>query len=100
MKKICLLLSLFTTFLLARSQSDFNILSSFCQGSANNCASVALIKAAMYKYGYNQIFSYQRKDNNYNMLLRDGIKLTISQDELNSAKNYSNFDTTNSYWEL
>jgi hypothetical protein len=81
----------------AKSQSDSTVLSSFYQGSANNCASIALIKAAMYKYGYNQIFTYKREGNDYKVVLRDGAKLTISEDQLNMAVKYSNFDTTDTY---
>ena len=77
--------------------NDFSIISSFCQGSANNCASVALIKAAMYKYSYNKIFKYEFADNKYKIELKDGTKLSISPAELTSATSYSNFDTTHSY---
>lgn len=81
----------------AKSQSDFQIISSFYQGSANNCASIALIKAALYKYGFNKMFSYSQLGGKYNIILKDGTKLSISLEEYNSSVSYSNFDTTGSY---
>ena len=51
----------------------------------------------MYKYGYKNIFDYQKQEDKYKITLKDGTNLTISEDELKSANRYSNFDTTDSY---
>lgn len=99
MKKSFLLIAFLASSVFARSQNDFSIAKSFRQGNANNCASVALIKAAMLKYGYNRIFSYKRSGN-YDVDLKDGTKLIISQEELNLASVYSHFDTTGIYRKL
>lgn len=92
-----LALIVFTSAFAQNSITDLSVVSSFCQGSANNCASVALIKAAMYKYGYNKIFKYEFSDNKYKIELKDETKLNISPEELTLATTYSNFDTTDSY---
>lgn len=76
--------------------SDYAVMSSFSQGSANNCASVALIKAAMYRYGYENIFRYEREGDLYKVVLKDGTKLSITGDELSLAKRYADFDTSGS----
>lgn len=77
-----------------QSDRDFLVVSTFWQGGANNCASVALIKAAMLKFGYRDMFTLERTGNNYNIVLKDGAKLTISETERLLAKNkYAKFKT-------
>lgn len=71
---------------------DFNILKSFYQGSANNCASVALIKAGMHRYGYNKMFTYSKEDGKFKVTLQDGIKLIINEQEFLQAKSLSKFE--------
>lgn len=103
MKKIFYFLVVFclmTTTGYSQTLNDFNVLSSFCQGSANNCASVALIKAAMAKYGYNNIFTVQKSEGKFKIILRDGTKLTVTESENKLATEYSHFDTTGSYEKL
>jgi hypothetical protein len=80
--------------------SDSLIVSSFCQGSANNCASVALIKAAMLKYGYKDIFTLKKVENSYNITLRDNTHMVITEKERLLATKYSHFETTESYEQL
>src|SRR5689334_4836797 len=68
------------------------IASSFCQGEANNCASIALIKAAMLKYGYNKIFDVQVKDNGYKLKLRDGTTIRVEKEEFEKARKKAEFE--------
>lgn len=96
---LLLLFFCFTAHVRSLSQppSDSALLSSFYQGSANNCASIALIKAAMLKYGYNRILSYQKETESYRVILKDGTKLMLTEEELQMASEKSDFDTTDSY---
>lgn len=72
---------------------DSLIINSFCQGAANNCASVALIKAAMNKYGYKNIFKLNQGADGNNITLKDQTQLPINTDEYNLAKRYAKFRT-------
>jgi hypothetical protein len=69
----------------------FSTIDLFYQGGANNCASIALIKAAMHKYGRDKIFTVEKGNNKYKLILRDGTKLTISDEELALAKSSAKF---------
>jgi hypothetical protein len=94
--KIILPLFLIALFQQSYSQnlSDSILLSSFYQGSANNCASVALIKAAMLKYGYKNIYKLNIQNNGYQIKFRDSTLLTVTEAERAMAANYSDFDTS------
>jgi hypothetical protein len=96
MKKLIVLL-IFAVSILSYSQStDFDVVNLFYQGKANNCASIALIKAAMIKYGYKEIFKIVKLDGEYSIKLRDNSNLVITQSEYDLAKKYSNFETNES----
>jgi len=88
--------SLLCTGQLAFSQTDQDLASAFYQGAANNCASVALIKAAMVRYGYNNMFQAVKQGDFYNITLQDGHKFSVSDDELQLAKSFSKFELTDS----
>ena len=77
------------------SPSAFNVMDLFYQGRANNCASIALIKAAMFRYGYNEMFTVEKDNEKYKIVLRDGTKLTVTEDELVLAKRVARFEINN-----
>lgn len=63
----------------------FNIWSGFRQGPAGNCATVAAIKAAMYKFGQSPTDIYRevrRLDGGYRVTMRDNYTLTLTDREL------------------
>jgi len=92
MNKI-ILLSLFSILQLnSYCQTNDQAIEAFYQGSANNCASVALIKAAMLKYGYKNIFTFSESAGNYKITLQSGDTLSVSNTELKLAEQYSNFE--------
>jgi hypothetical protein len=64
--------------------------SAFKQGAAGNCVSVAAIKAAMAKFGPDQVFkSVTRSGNGYDVTMRDGVKVRVSDAELSTASRLS-----------
>jgi len=66
--------------------------SAFKQGGTGNCVSVAAIKAAMAKFGPDQVFkSVTRSGNGYDVTMRDGVKVRVSDSELASASRLSRF---------
>jgi len=71
---------------------SFEVVNSFYQGKANNCASIALIKAAMDKYGYKNVYQLKKERDQYVIVLRDNTELTISQEEFDLAKETSKFE--------
>jgi hypothetical protein len=93
MKKIIFLLSGIMLSISAFGQADKDLLivSSFSQGSANNCASIALIKAAMLKYGYKNMFGLARNGDNFKVTLKDGTQFTITDEERKSSIRSANF---------
>lgn len=73
--------------------ADFdNVFSDFAQGKEGNCASVAVIKAAMDTYD-NQIFDQVAKTENggYRVTLQDGQQVEVSGEELKLAGQAANF---------
>jgi len=62
------------------------------QGSEGNCVSVATIKAAMHKWG-NKVFEKMDKtsDGGYNIKMRDGAQVSLSGDEMSTARRMSSF---------
>lgn len=92
MKNLISIFILFITIPCFSQTSDFEVVNLFYQGKANNCASIALIKAAMSKYGYKNIFQVTKNDNKYSIKLKDNTELTISKDEYDLAKKYSKFE--------
>jgi hypothetical protein len=64
--------------------------SAFKQGGTGNCVSVAAIKAAMAKFGPDNVFkSVTRSGNGYDVTMRDGVKVRVSDSELASASRLS-----------
>ena len=75
--------------------TDSLVVSCFSQGAANNCASIALIKAAMLKYGYTNMFESKKERNTYKVKLKDGTKLEVTEEELTLARDeYAKFEIT------
>jgi hypothetical protein len=79
---------------------DFSkrVFTSFKQGAANNCASIAVIKASIATFGMdltNGIFKEDQvslEDGLHHITLRSGEVLTISTAQINQAKDYSKFE--------
>lgn len=66
--------------------------SAFKQGGTGNCVSVAAIKAAMAKFGPDNVFkSVTRSGNGYDVTMRDGVKVRVSDAELATASRLSRF---------
>jgi hypothetical protein len=64
--------------------------SAFKQGGTGNCVSVAAIKAAMAKFGPDNVFkSVTRSGSGYDVTMRDGVKVRVSDSELASASRLS-----------
>lgn len=63
----------------------------FGQTKEGNCASVAVIKAALDKYDGKIFQSASKTANGYDVVQQDGKKLTISKDELKQAAKFANF---------
>jgi hypothetical protein len=68
----------------------------FKQGGAGNCVSVAAIKAAMTKFGPDNVFkSVSRSGNGYDITMRDGVKVRVSDAELSTASRQSRISGRN-----
>lgn len=96
MKQALLLIALMTTSVsLTSAQADHDLLmvSCFYQGKGNNCVSIALIKAAMLKFGYRNIFTVAQTGSNYAITLKDGTTFNITEPERQSAIRYAKFIT-------
>lgn len=76
----------------AQKERERNIVSCFSQNGGNNCASIALIKAAMLKYGYSGMFDLQTNESGYVVTLKNGVILSISEEELQQAKESAAFE--------
>ena len=64
--------------------------SAFKQGGTGNCVSVAAIKAAMAKFGPDHVFkSVTRSGAGYDVTMRDGVKVRVSDAELATATRLS-----------
>ena len=57
---------------------------------AGNCASIAIIKAAIFTFGYN-VISYKKAGNSYLVTLKNGDSLTFNESELLYVKKESSF---------
>jgi hypothetical protein len=65
---------------------------SWSQGSNGNCASVATIKAAQKKFGNNMFKNVQQTANGgYQVTMQDGKKVSLTKDEMDTAKRMSGF---------
>ena len=96
MKKIILIIPALVFILSGNARAlnkDSLIVSSFIQGKANNCASIALIKAAMLKYGYKNMFILSSNGNQYHVTLKDGTILDLTEDERKLGEKLAKFYT-------
>ncbi|MDP2890476.1 MAG: hypothetical protein Q8P34_16110 [Bacteroidota bacterium] len=57
---------------------------------AGNCASLGLIKAAIFTFGFD-VISYKKEDDTYRVILKNGDKISFTESELNYAKKESSF---------
>ena len=63
-----------------------NLIESFQQRDRGNCASTALIKAAMHEFGANLFQNVEKlPDGSYNVTMQDGFHENISRSELEAA---------------
>lgn len=97
MKTIKIILFTFFVFIAFNSFaiSDSLLLRCFSQGRANNCASIALMKASMLKYGYKYIFEFEKTGNTgniYKIRLKDNTRLTITEQERQLAIKHARFN--------
>lgn len=67
------------------------IFGQFGQSKEGNCASVAVIKAALDKYDGKVFQSVSKTANGYDVTQQDGKKVTISKDELKTAAKFADF---------
>lgn len=82
----------------AIAQSSSPLFSAFKQGivktqekKAGNCASVAIIKAAIGTYGTGKVFQQHLRENGIAVILRDGTLLSLTLAELEMASAASAF---------
>jgi len=75
----------------AQLPSNENVVKTFYQDAANNCASVAIIKAAMCKYGYNKVVSYTLHESEFKIKYRNNEKITVTEEERQMASEYARF---------
>ncbi|HRG88092.1 MAG TPA: hypothetical protein PLW44_03670 [Chitinophagales bacterium] len=60
-----------------------DVIKSFKQGAANNCASIAIIKAAIHRYGIDNVYAEQISDNGDTQItMRDKTTFEISAKEV------------------
>ncbi len=65
--------------------TNIDIIQAFRQGAVTeggNCASIALIKAAIDVYGIGNVFQAEKSDGTYHIQFRDGSELSITEDQL------------------
>ena len=63
----------------------------FRQGGVGNCATVSVIKAGLDKFGANGLLHSQKTGDGYDVKLRNGNTVHVSQSELDLAKQKSDF---------
>ncbi|MEB0189285.1 hypothetical protein QN410_32040, partial [Pseudomonas sp. Bout1] len=71
-----------------------NIWSGFSQGPDGNCITVSAIKAAMMQFGQKptDVFKEVKENGNgFDVTMRDGFELSLSQDELQQAATHARF---------
>lgn len=71
-----------------------NIWSGFSQGPDGNCVTVSAIKAAMMQFGQKPTDVFQEVKQNgsgFDVTMRDGFKLSLSQNELQQAATHARF---------
>ena len=73
-----------------------DIFKDFYQLAEGNCVTISAIKAAMMRFGHNPHGIYktiEATDSGYRIVMRDGFKLHITDDELKQAKAGANVGT-------
>ncbi|MCU0431696.1 MAG: hypothetical protein MUF42_17175 [Cytophagaceae bacterium] len=97
MKQIFLIVNTFflVTFIYGQ-QVDTKVFNAFKQGNVKeggNCVSIAIIKAAFSKFGYENIFkSIQEVDaTKYKVTMRDNSEVSFTKNELNIISERANF---------
>lgn len=79
-----------------RPANPDTLFTAFKQGGTGNCVSVAAIKAAMAKFGPDGVFkSVVRNGQGYDVTMRDGVKVRVSDAELSTASRLSRFSGKN-----
>lgn len=96
MKRIVLILVTFIYLMFTYGQQiDTKIFNAFKQGNVDeggNCVSIALIKAAYSKYGYDNVFkSIDENNGTFTVTMRDDSVVIFSKDELNIVSGRANF---------
>ena len=61
--------------------TDKFIIEGFWQGK-DNCICIAIIKAAIIKYGFNRVFKIERKGSHFLITLKNNLLLTITDTEI------------------
>src|SRR5687768_6484979 len=93
-RNIIAILTLFIQPLLY-GQADPKIFNAFKQGNVNeggNCVSIALIKAAFSKYGYDSLFlSVKETGNSFQVTMRDDVTVNFTKEELKKVEERANF---------
>ena len=71
-----------------------NIWSGFSQGFTGNCVTVSAIKAAMQQFGQKPTDVFKNvaeAGNGWDVVMRDGVQVHVSKDELKQAARFANF---------
>ena len=68
-----------------------DIIGAFKQGGERNCVTVAIIKAAIEVFGIYKVVQIGRDGESYNVKMRDGIQLTVTNADVDFASQHSNF---------
>lgn len=63
-----------------------NLITAFKQGGTGNCVSIAILKASIEIFGPDKVVVYSKSENGYNITMRDGYQLHLSNSELDLAK--------------
>lgn len=72
--------------------SETEIIKSFKQGGAGNCASISVIKLAIAHYGIDHVFfNVEHKNNNYHILMRDSVIVDLSDTDLQTMESLNYF---------
>jgi hypothetical protein len=71
------------------------MVTAFHQGEAGNCASISVIKLAVFAYGYPNVFAQLARDGLHKsttFTLRDGKEVSVTDDEVASLATLANFE--------
>lgn len=88
-------ITFFVVTIVYGQQIDTKVFNAFKQGNVNeggNCVSIALIKAAYSKYGFENVFkNIQEVNETYIVTMRDDAVVTFTKDELKMVSEKANF---------